>query len=202
MMNVEMIWEKMVGLSITGVEDEDGQSIFEFLLMLPVLVGLTVILIRINSAIQVSIVNQRYARAHTLFLTFNHAFYPRLGQKQKLANIASNQMVLGVSDNVAPDGDEEYVPKASVQMIARNRRVQGSEAPREEPNLRTNVRIRNTVTLCTPTVWVPASNAGGGGSSGVPIIPVGGTPLKVVGRTALNEGTRFTNYCRSSMKYE
>jgi hypothetical protein len=192
----------MDGLSTTGVESEEGQSIFEFLLMLPVLVGLTVILIRINSAIQVSIVNQKYGRAQALFLAFNHANYPRLEQKQKLAETSSNQMVLGVSDNVAPNDNQDYVPKATVQMIARTRRVQGSEAPREEPNLRSNVRIRNTVTLCTPVLWVPTGNATGGGTTGVPVIPVGGTPLRVLGRTALNEGTRFNNICRSSMKYE
>jgi hypothetical protein len=137
-----------------------------------------------------------------LFLAFNHAFYPRVDQRQKLAENASNQIVLGVSDNAAPNGDEDFSPKATVQLIARNRMLPGSETPKEEPMRRTNVRIRDTVTLCTPVTWVPAGNATGGGSTGVPIIPMGGSPLQVMGRTALNEGTRFNNICGSQMKYE
>ena len=53
---------------------EDGQSIVEFLVSLPLLVGLAVVLIRVNSAIQMSIVNQQYARAQTLNLTYNSPF--------------------------------------------------------------------------------------------------------------------------------
>jgi hypothetical protein len=192
-----MTWGKMRGFLTMVAENEEGQSIFEFMLMLPMLVGLSVILVRINSAIQSSIVNQKYARAQALFLTFNSAFYPRLEQQMSLINYGNNQMILGVSDNPAPVGEGEYLPKASTQLISRNKKMQASDAPKEEPNLRANVRVRNSVTLCTQTLFT-ASGQGGV----MAILPLGGNPIQVVGRSTLNELTRFNNICGSSMKYE
>ncbi len=42
---------------------ESGQSVLEFLLLIPLIVALTVLLVKMNAVIQVSIVNQQYARA-------------------------------------------------------------------------------------------------------------------------------------------
>src|SRR5688500_8394742 len=98
------------------VKEETGQSILEFLMMLPMLIGFCIMLMRVNMAIQISIVNQQYARAQTLFLTFNSPHYPSLErQVQDLTPNSMNQMLLGVSDNVAVAG---YTPKAPVQLIA------------------------------------------------------------------------------------
>jgi len=178
-----------------AVSNEEGQSLFEFLLMLPMLVGLTVILVRVNSAIQISIVNQQYARAQTLFLAFNNSTYPVLSQQSRLIKNGTNQLILGVSDNVADN--EGYTPIASVQMITRNKSGQASDAPREEPTtMRARVRIRNSVTLCTPTFVVDGAKG-----ASQPIMPLQGSPPIPSGPSALTEGTRF-NFCGSKVKYE
>ena len=182
------------------VQGEDGQSVLEFLLMLPMLVGLTVMLIRVNTVIQISIVNQQYARAEALWLTFNSAFYPELRHREtNLVSKGYNQMILGVSDNAAPESAERYTPKASVQNIARKRGL-GSNEPQSEPAQRAMIRVRNTVTLCTPLVVLSA------GGNPLPMLPVSGTgnPLqfKATGPWAWNEGMSKFDYCRSPVKYE
>jgi hypothetical protein len=175
---------------------EEGQSILEFLLLLPILIGMAVILVRLNTAIQVGIVNQQYSRSQVLFLTYNSPFYPELSKQPRLISTSSNQMIVGVSDNVA--GSAEYQPRATVQLISRNPKIQGPDSPKEEPQLRGKVRIRNTVTLCTQTLFTQSAQ---GGSQPILLLQ-GSNPPRAAGPVALNEGTRFNNICRSAMKYE
>ena len=136
--------------------DESGQSLLEFLLMLPVMIGTVVILMRVNTAIQMSIVNQQYARAQALFINHHSAEYPRLKHYPKFLANSTNQMVIGVSDNNLSSEDSdgsEYVPSASAQIISRTRKLAGSDGQAGEiPQLRGNVRIRNTVSLCTQSI--------------------------------------------------
>jgi len=49
-------------MDVKIIENNKGQSLFEFILLLPVLLGFSTILIRINTAIQISIVNQQFTR--------------------------------------------------------------------------------------------------------------------------------------------
>ena len=134
--------------------NDSGQSVVEFLLFLPALIFVIVVLIKVNSAIQISIVNQKYARAQTLFLTYNSPIYPELrfrSQDSVFVSGGSNQMYLGVSNNVAPsDGDEIYQPEASWQNILPGTAPKGDDPPlQSEPKKRQNVRVRTTVSLCT-----------------------------------------------------
>jgi hypothetical protein len=102
-----------------GPEGEAGQSLLEFLLTLPMLVALVVILVRVNSVIQVSIVNQQYARAQALFLAYNSSEFPSIDRRMsQLVAKRYSQMVLGVADNAAPR-QGGYVPKAAAQNVAR-----------------------------------------------------------------------------------
>lgn len=172
-------------------EKEAGQSLIEFLLMLPLLIGMVIILIRVNTAIQISIVDQQYARAQALFLTFNSPFYPKLNIQQVLGQSKINQMMVGVSDNVAPESGS-YSPTATVQRITRTLANVGSDSPKEEPIQRGKVRIRNTVTLCTPTYYLASG----------PIVQLGGNPIGIVGVSNLNEGSRFNTFCEGYIKYE
>jgi hypothetical protein len=132
--------------------DESGQSLIEFVLMCPLLAAILLVLIRINTIIQVSIVNQQYARAQTHFLTFNSPVYPAITHRSRLIDQQSNRMIMGVSDNTITDEDEgaDYAPEASVQMIARTAaQAKGKGPDHEEPKIRGYVRVRNTVALCT-----------------------------------------------------
>ncbi len=175
------------------VKGESGQSIFEFLFAMPMLIGMVMILIRLNTAIQMSLVNQQYSRAQALFLAYNSPFYPELEKQENLVGKSTNQLMVGVSDNPATPN---YFPKASVQLIGRNRKSAGSNAPQEEPPLRSLVRVRNSVTLCTRSYFL---------GSGQPILALAGTPIAPVGNVALTElnaKSQFTNICGSPIQYE
>lgn len=182
--------------------DEQGQSVLEFMMMFPMLIGLTVLLVRINTAIQVSIVNQQYARAHALFLTYNNPYYPEIRFQSRLISTATNQMILGISNNPseANSGGGTYKPEATTQLISRNTKLAAgsSDAPHEEPQVRANVRIRNSVTLCTQTLFL---NSGQGGPQAILALQ-GANPPQAAGPNALNEGSRFNNLCGSPIKYE
>jgi hypothetical protein len=139
-------------------KDESGQSIIEFLILLPLMVGIVVLMIRVNTTIQISIVNQQYARAHTHWLTFNSPIYPEIKYRKR----PYNQMIIGVSSNTNPADDEfEYQPEVNVQKIARDSR-KGIQSPKEDPREvteRTDVRVRTSVALCTQS---NAMDSGGG----------------------------------------
>jgi hypothetical protein len=173
--------------------EEQGQSLLEFLLMLPMMIGLIVIMSRVNSAIQASIVDQQYARMQTLWLTFNSPVYPKLGlQSSELNGKNYNQMMIGVSDNeITSDSNQ---PVASTTMITRSPASASgaSNDPQQEPLTRANVRIRNTVTLCTQANLV----------GGTPILNIAVTnasanlpTVTAAGAYNLPEDAKF-DYCR------
>jgi hypothetical protein len=176
---------------------EQGQSLLEFLLMLPMMLGLIVIMSRVNTAIQASIVDQQYARMQTLWLTFNSPVYPKLGlQASELNGKNYNQMMIGVSDNeITSDSNQ---PIASTTMITRTpaQAADASNDPQTEPQTRGNVRIRNTVTLCTqanlvggtPILNISVTN----GSANLPTVAVAGA-------YNLPENSQF-DYCRGMIQ--
>ena len=129
-----------------------GQSLLEFLLLLPVLLVITSLLVKVNTTIQMGIVNQQYSRSQTLWLAFNSPNYPALRFREDpgsgLTATRVNQMILGVSDNLASGGG--YLPEAMAQTIVRPGAPSiGNNDNHEEPRERGKVRIRNTVSLCT-----------------------------------------------------
>lgn len=178
--------------SVAG--NQGGQSVLEFLLLLPLLLGFAGLMVRMNQAIQVSIVNQKYARAQALFLTMNNREYPALYQRvPNLTASGYNQMFLGVSENPAPDAnsDEPYNPEATVSRVSR-KAGGGSDNAQEEPDERSRVRIRTTVALCTqPNVLMQGNRA-------VPILPLDErSPYKAIGEYKYPAGNFKFDYCRS-----
>lgn len=176
----------------TQVSDDSGQSILELLFLLPMLVGLIVILIRVNTAIQISIVNQQYSRSMIFFSNMNSPTYPsRTLYKRAVAlNALVNQMTFGVSDKPIGQNDNDFeatnTPEASTQYVARKPR-QGSEEP-GNVSQRGRVRIRNTVTLCTPALALRVNK-----NTMVPALNEG--------LYQLNETTEF-DFCGGTLSYE
>jgi hypothetical protein len=128
--------------------------LLEFLLLLPFLLGLTTLVIRANQAIQLSIVNQQYARAQTHFITFNSPVYPdnRSGRRDAMEQAGYHVITLGVGEKAiggdAEEGDD--IPEAPMQMVARSEQLAGAKpTPQEESDRSGWVRVRNTITLCT-----------------------------------------------------
>lgn len=175
--------------SVRHLGKSEGQSILEFLLMLPALVGLIVLLVRVNSAIQVSIVNQQYARAQALFLAFNSPVYPELALREsQLTDKGYNHMLIGVSDNSSPGEGQVYEPLATTAYVAR-KKGQGSNDNGAEPKQRGSVRVRTTVTLCTQPNIIKV------GGAAKPILAASG------GKWELNDKTKF-DFCGGPVKYE
>ena len=143
---------------------EKGQSILEFVLLLPILLGLSVVLVRVNTVIQASIVNQKYSRAQVLFLTFNSPHYPQKenGIKGALRDDGIHQLSVGVAETAPPSGDAEdpgnkYKPDAPSFRVNRTRNAKGGTSPPEpgaDPDETANVLVRNTVTLCTEVLGI------------------------------------------------
>ena len=164
-----------------------GQSVLEFLFMLPLIIGFTVIVVRVNTAIQVSIVDQQYARQQTLHLAFNSAYYPRMDLRVGLLDQRGyNQMILGVSDNTPPSRAESFHPKATTQLVTRPLSgLKGSNERGEDHQERGIVRVRDTVTLCTQTNVV---NSAAGRRTPIVLF---NSDLKPLGRNILNEDSTF-----------
>jgi hypothetical protein len=133
--------------------DEKGQSVLEFVFMLPLLIGLVVIMVRTNTVIQMSIVNQKYARAQALWLTFNSPHYPRVELRREAFLPPTipqgfNRMVIGMAELPVDETGGKAV--ASVQAVTRDGRGTAADGPSQaEPLDRASVRVRTTVALCT-----------------------------------------------------
>lgn len=141
---------------------EEGQSVLEFLYLLPLLVALTMLMIRVNTAIQMDIVNEQWVREMALYISGNGANYPRRpGIIDQLAPLGYNQLVIGMASTYVSSSDGEGdgsngAVDAPVYNIAGSK-ILGSDAPQEEPDNRSRIRIRSTVTLCLPLITVGSS---------------------------------------------
>lgn len=168
---------KQATLKLKALSNESGQSMIEFVLAAPLLLIVTIALVRVSVATQMSIVDQKYARSQALFITYNSSVFPRyndyrLGffEKQGI-----NQMIIGVQEESMPeadaDADEDNQQKASTYNITRRKMTDDGSAQEEPEKGRALVRIRNTVSLCTQV------NAFRGGSGYSILSPEGMTSL-------------------------
>lgn len=173
-----------------------GQSVIEFLIILPLMVGLMMLMVRVNTAIQVSIVNQQYVRAQALFISYNSPTYPSLWTRVDAADkLGYNQMIMGMSNEKISDGDDftEANRQPDAVEIAISKKGGGSDDKQAEPDLRSKVRVRTTVTLCSQTNVIKSQ-----GGTYWPILELGpgekGFPAQSPNR--LTEGVSF-DYCRA-----
>ncbi len=147
--------ERSVSRMLPSATDESGQSVLEFVFMLPILIGLVVVMVRSNTVIQMSIVNQKYTRAQALWLTFNSPHYPRLSFRQagspedQFVQYGYNRMIIGMADQDVSETGGKAV--ASTQVVARDAKLVGDGPSQTEPLDRAKVRVRTTVALCTQT---------------------------------------------------
>ena len=184
--------------------DSSGQSVMELLFMLPVIIAITVVMTRVNTAIQVSIVNQQYARAQAHWLAFNSAVYPELRLRTRdfmSANRGYNQLLLGISGDTPPADETIYNPSAMVYEITRNKQVDSgaNTIQAEQVSTRGKVRIRTTVSLCTQ------ANVIGQGKTAVPLLVLNGkAPYHPVtgeqGTWKIRDSTPF-DWCTRPLDY-
>lgn len=140
-----------------GVEQkvsQRGQSTIEVLIVLPLFLALIGLTLKVNQAIQVSLVNQQYARAQALRLAGNSPVFPELRFRLQagtndFANGTIDRMIIGVSDDIPSNAQGSFQPTATTQVINRQGKDTTGDPSQEEPTLRGNLRVRTTVALCT-----------------------------------------------------
>jgi hypothetical protein len=137
-------------------ENESGQSIVEFLLMVPLLVGMMITAVKVNTAAQVSIVNQQYARAQALFMTYNSPNYPVLSRVDRSFvgnSLNVNQLVVFVGEENAPDDSGENTTNPSAPTVPLTQDAARTRAPTGgrlgSPARTGKVRVLSSVSLCT-----------------------------------------------------
>ncbi len=158
-----------------AITDEGGQSILEFILTLPLMLGLVVLLLRINTTIQMSIVNQKYTRGMAQWFVFNSAVFPEVKVRRNDfvnpgAGATFNQMIIGVSEN-RPSKEDPGAEASKFRIVRRAKDNKESEAG-EEPEELTEVRVRNTLSICTQSNVIqgkqgPVTSGLEGGSIGL-----------------------------------
>lgn len=161
-----------------GRHGESGQSIIEFLLMVPIVIGLTMMMIKVNTVIQISIVNQKYARAQALFIAYNSPYFPELRfRKEMIEDRKSNQMILGVSGKIAPEEGVEYFPDPVIyRIVGKGKDVGIDDGASEDVNRRGRIRVRTSVAMCTQVNVVESSGeiVAYSGSGSVSLEPLSG----------------------------
>ena len=143
-------------LFMSTLQNEQGQSLLETIILLPFLFMLVAVLYKMMMATQMAIANTQYARSQLYVLTANSPEYPRLEFRLSSTMFAAanqDRMILGVSDPSAltsssgQDGTIEPVPQQQ-NIVRAGSTVKGS-SDRGEVQKRTLIRIRNTAGICT-----------------------------------------------------
>ena len=139
-----------------AINNKKGQSLLEVLILIPFLFMFVGLLYKVTMATQMAIVNTQYARSQIYVLTANSPEYPRLEfrwSQKMFASSKQDRMILGVADPLAlssSDGQEGNLkPMPQTQKIGRNNPTVAGSSDRGEVSRRTEVRVRNTVGICT-----------------------------------------------------
>lgn len=170
-------------------EHEEGQSVIEFLIMLPVVVGLAVFMVKVNTVIQMGIVNQQYSRAQALNFSYNSPVYPHLERRPHMIKLKYDQILMGVKEYRANEEGDLRTESSTYKITKTGGSVENQS---ESIHERSEIRVRNTVTLCTQM------NLAGNGK---PLIDLNEAyPFKPKGAVNLNEGTEFV-YCKGPTRY-
>jgi hypothetical protein len=134
------------------VSHQEGQSLVEFLLALPFLFFITILMIKINTVIQYSIVNQRYVRETAVFSTASSP-YTRIDFMKEIAQIGENRIVMGVAQDPIPanvtSGASTRPPRFKIQRSGVLREVNDKDLTFSNKEQGT-VRVSTTLSICTP----------------------------------------------------
>lgn len=151
------------------ISNQKGQAVIELLFLLPVFIAIVFIGYKANTAVQASIVNQKYLRSHMLALQRNHAYYPHSRYQLNMQQKHSNLFVLGMSEDRVTDDEgasqPAYAPKFSLQRPGSSNRRRASESADSPARRSTEVLLRNSVAICTPVISLPGGGQDSGGSA-------------------------------------
>lgn len=135
-----------------------GQSLVEFAFLIPLFIGMMVFLRDVNIAINMAIVNQKYARGTMHFLFFNHRWYPEHRFAQHTGrSLFMQRWWVGVEDQREDiDDQDNKPPKAPIVAVGRYSKGNGGLPPQDDLagieglQARHLVRIRSLAFVCLP----------------------------------------------------
>lgn len=134
------------------LKNERAQALLEFVMMLPMVLAFFWYTLKVNVAINKSIVAQKHLRSQLFLKLLNHRDYPV--QDEYLSSPGSRSVYyMGVSETVTTEvASFSPAPIVSLGIGKNPRPIQGTrdEAGEAESDwLRQNVRIRNAFGICT-----------------------------------------------------
>lgn len=131
---------------------DSGQALIEFIIMLPAVLAIFWYLLKVNMAINTSIVHQKHVRSQTFLKMLNHPNGPVIGEYEENPGIRS-VFFMGVSSTkVGPSGSENRAPTVAMGVGFRPRPIPGANddvGEVEVNQLRQNIRVRTSFGICT-----------------------------------------------------
>lgn len=138
----------MVANKKTRRHAQSGQSMMEFAILIPLLIGLMALMVEVETVISGAIVGQKYVRQHLHFLFFNSRNYPEHGfLNMKDGSWMSRYWIVLHSKPVEQSPD--------LQPIAPKFRVGRKKVPNDDEldsDARQNVRLFVSAFVCVPPV--------------------------------------------------
>lgn len=143
---------------------DSGQSLVEFIFMLPFIITMIVYMTQLNGAINMSINYQQFVRSHLFHLMFNSRNYPEI---QYSNNFHGNRLYLGVNKDVITEGSE-LTPKTPRVKVG-SKTPSGDETVDIYPSVtkRQHIQVRVIMGICTPNNIVGTQYLTGSGMSEV-----------------------------------
>ncbi len=137
---------------IKFIKNERGQALLEFILMLPMVLAFFWYTLKINVAINKSIVAQKHLRSQLFMKLLNHRDYPVIDEYQRNPSDRSAYFMGVFNEITTTIGSFSPAPTVQLGIGTRPKTFPGS---RDEPGeaeagwLRQNVRIRSAYGICT-----------------------------------------------------
>jgi hypothetical protein len=140
-----------MGQRLLRLGDEGGQSLIEFLFLLPLFGVVTAMVWKSTTAIQMSIVNQKYARMQALYSAYSNPNYPEARVwKEFYGDLQREFQVFGVGEKESPDSGQTAAPIAPKFRITTDRAAPPANLGQEYSKTTSQARVRASVLLCGP----------------------------------------------------
>lgn len=137
------------------LQEEGGQALVEFILLIPIVLAFMWYLVHVSTAINKSIVGQKHARSQLFLKMFNHRSGPLASD---LSNTERSSFHIGVSKDVFVNGQSADAPFEMLGVGAQPpRNSRANDDPGEAPanSLRQRVRVRTVFGICTHRKKLP-----------------------------------------------
>lgn len=143
------------------INNQKGQSLFEFVILLPIMITILGLQYKGNTLSQISINNQKYARAQTLYLAFNSPYFPER-RFDGNGNVFFNDVTLlelGMSNKVINQQSGNDIPTETKYPLLRAGETEfGNPGSPEGRNKQTGTPvIRTNVAICSHPRFVIGS---------------------------------------------